>query len=457
MWSSGGPENRWSGRVKGANEHGERTNMACAGNRLSRRGFLTVGALGGLGLTLGDLLTARHAMAEQKRYDFIEAKADSVIHIFLPGGIAHQESFDPKPYSPIEFRGEMGSIRTNTGEVVSETLPQLAQVADKYAIIRSMTHGEAAHERGTHNMFTGYKPSPALIYPSMGSVISHEYGPRNNLPPYVCIPGQPNEFAASGYLSSSFGPFSLGADPAAGGFQVRDLNLPGDVNDQRFARRRSALEAVNEYFAAKDKSDSVKAMSTFYDRAYSLISSQAAREAFDLEKEDPALRDAYGRNEAGQRMIMARRLVAAGVRMVTLTYGGWDMHNQITGGMRSQMPALDQALAALIRDLDSRGLLARTLVLVSSEFGRTPKINQTAGRDHWPKVFSVMIAGGGIKAGAVFGSSNATASEPDTDPVSPADLATTVYHLLGIVAESELMAPATARSKSSTAAKYCSR
>ena len=168
---------------------------------------------------------------------------------------------------------------------------------------------------------------------------------------------------------------------------------------------------------------------------------QAAREAFDLEKEDPALRDAYGRNEAGQRMIMARRLVAAGVRMVTLTYGGWDMHNQITGGMRSQMPALDQALAALIRDLDSRGLLARTLVLVSSEFGRTPKINQTAGRDHWPKVFSVMIAGGGIKAGAVFGSSNATASEPDTDPVSPADLATTVYHLLGIVAESELMAP----------------
>jgi len=222
-----------------------------------------VGALSGLGLTLGDYLTARHASAEQKRYDFIEAKADSVIHIFLPGGIAHQESFDPKPYSPIEYRGEIGSLRTNTGEVVSETLPQLAQMADKFAIIRSMTHGEAAHERGTHNMFTGYKPSPALVYPSMGSVISHEYGPRNNLPPYVCIPGQPNEFAASGYLSSSFGPFSLGADPAAGGFQVRDLNLPGDVNDQRFSRRRNALEAVNDYFAAKDKSDSVKAMSTF--------------------------------------------------------------------------------------------------------------------------------------------------------------------------------------------------
>jgi len=416
-------------------------NCSCTGNRLSRRGFLAVGALGGLGLTLADLLTMRQAMAEQKRFEFIEAKAESVIHIFLPGGIAHQETFDPKPYAPIEYRGELGSTRTNTGEVLSETLPQLAQLADKYAIIRSMTHGEAAHERGTHNMFTGYKPSPALVYPCMGSVVSHEYGPRNNLPPYVCIPNQPNEFAGSGYLSSSFAPFSLGADPAAGGFQVRDLNLPGGVDEARFGRRRTALEAVNAYFAAKDKSDNVKAMSTFYERAYSLVSSPAAREAFDLEKEDPALRDAYGRNEAGQRMIMARRLVAAGVRMVTLTYGSWDMHNQITPGMRAQMPVLDQALSALLRDLESRGLLSKTLVLVSSEFGRTPKINTTGGRDHWPKVFSVMLAGGGIKGGTVHGSSNATGSEPDTDPVSPADLATTVYHLMGIVAESELMAP----------------
>ncbi len=380
-------------------------------------------------------------MAEQKRYDFIEAKADSVIHIFLPGGIAHQETFDPKPYSPMEYRGEIGTVRTNTGEVISETLPQLAQLADKYTIIRSLTHGEAAHERGTHNMFTGYKPSPALIYPCMGSVVSHEYGPRNNLPPYVCIPNQPNEFAGSGYLSSSFAPFSLGADPAADGFAVRDLNLPDGVDDDRFRRRRTALEAVNDYFASRDKSDRVQAMSTFYERAYSLVASQAAREAFDLDQEDPALCDAYGRNAAGQRMIMARRLVAAGVRMVTLTYGSWDMHDQITPGMRAQMPAFDQALAALLRDLDARGLLARTLVLVSSEFGRTPKINTTAGRDHWPKVFSVLLAGGGVQGGMVYGSSNATASEPDTDPVSPADLAATVYHLLGIVAESELMAP----------------
>jgi hypothetical protein len=415
--------------------------MKCSGNRLSRRDLLTVGAVGGLGLTLADMFQIQHAQAEQKNYDFIEAKAQSVIHIYLPGGAAHQELFDPKPFAPIEYRGEMKPIKTNTGEEFCETLPQLAKLADKIAVIRSMTHGEAAHERGTHNMFTGYRPSPALQFPSMGSVISHEYGPRNNLPPYVCVPNQPNEFAGSGYLSSSFAPFSLGADPATAGFQVRDLTLPGGVDETRFNRRRSALDAVNDYFAKKDKSDSVGAMNTFYERAYNLISSQQAREAFNIEAEPAALRDEYGRNTAGQRMLMARRLVAAGVRMVTLTYGGWDMHSQITRSMQSQAPALDQALAALIRDLDKNGLLAKTMIMVSSEFGRTPKINATAGRDHWPKVFSVMLAGGGIKGGTIYGASDATASEPDRDAVGPADLATTVYHQLGIVADKELMAP----------------
>jgi hypothetical protein len=392
-------------------------------------------------MNLATFLQIRKAQAEQKHYDFLPAQADSVIHIFLPGGMAHQESFDPKPYSPIEYRGEMGSIKTNTGEVVSETIPQLAKIADRFAIIRSMSHGEAAHERGTHNMFTGYKPSPALQFPSFGSVISHEYGPRNNLPPYVCIPNQPNIYAGSGYLSSSFAPFSLGSDPASGGFKVRDLSLPGGVSEERFARRRSALEAVNYYFAQRDKSDNVGAMNTFYERAYSMISSQKAREAFDIEKEPAPLRDRYGRNEAGQRMLTARRLVEAGVRMVTLTYGGWDMHTNVTPGMRGQMPAFDQALATLLLDLEERGLLKRTLVMVSSEFGRTPKINQTAGRDHWPKVFSVLMAGGGVKGGMIYGASDATASEPELDPVSPEDLAQTVYNQLGIVGDKELMAP----------------
>ena len=414
--------------------------MRCLGNPLGRRGFLTVGALGGLGLSMGDLFRMR-AQADQKHYDFISAKADSVIHIFLPGGIAHQETFDPKPYSPLEYRGELGVAKTKSGDVFCETVPKLAAISDKLTVIRSMTHGEAAHERGTHNMFTGYKPSPALVFPSFGSVISHEYGPRKNLPPYVAIPNSPNEFAGTGYLSSSFGPFSLGADPANKGFRVQDLSLPNGVDMARFDRRRSALDAVNSHFQEKQKSDAISAMDTFYQRAYSLISSEKAREAFNIEAEDGGLRDKYGRNTAGQRLLMARRLVEAGVRFVTVTYGGWDMHNQISTGMRRDMPALDQGLAALIEDLESRGLLERTLIMVSSEFGRTPKINNEAGRDHWPKVFSVMLAGGGVKGGLVYGSSDATATEPEFDPVSPEDLATTMYHLLGIVADKELMAP----------------
>ena len=415
--------------------------MLCYGNNLSRRGFLTAGALGGLGLSLADLLMMREAHADQKQYDFIEAKAKSVIHIFLPGGMAHQESFDPKPFSPLEYRGEFRTIKTNTGEEVCETIPNLAKCADKFSIIRSMTHGEAAHERGTHNMFTGYKPSPALVFPSFGSVISHEYGPRNNLPPYVCVPNVPNEFAGSGYLSSSFGPFALGDDPTRAEFKVRDLNLADGVDAERFVRRKSALDIVNRNFASTSTSDNVTAMSTFYERAYGLLDTPAAREAFDISKEDNGLRDRYGRNEAGQRLLMARRLVEAGVRLVTITYGGWDMHDQITNGFRNTMPALDMALSTLLDDLSQRGLLGETMVLVSSEFGRTPKINLTAGRDHWPKVFSTLVAGGGIKGGVVYGSSDSTASEPEDNPVSPADLATTMYHLLGIVADKELMAP----------------
>jgi hypothetical protein len=407
----------------------------------SRRGFLTVGTFG-FGLTLADFFRLRQARADQKSYEAIAAKADSVIHIFLPGGIAHQETFDPKPYAPIEYRGELGVVQTKIpGEVFSETLPKTSQVADKLCVIRSMTHGEAAHERGTHNMFTGYRPSPALQYPSMGSVVSHEYGPKNNLPPYVCIPSLPNVYAGTGYLSSSFSPFSLGADPASAGFRVQDLNLPGGIDESRFATRRGVLEAVNEHFRSKEKSDGLTAMDTFYDRAYSLISSQAAREAFNIDAEPANIRDEYGRNEAGQRMLMARRLVEAGVRFVVLQYGGWDMHNDITPGMRNQMPAFDQAYATLITDLDRRGLLDRTLVMVSSEFGRTPKINGTRGRDHWPKVFSVVLAGGGTKKGHAFGLSNSTASEPERDPLGPEDLATTIYHQLGIVADKELMAP----------------
>lgn len=407
--------------------------------RTSRRSFLYVGLLGGLGLTLDDLfrLEARGESKTSKG-----PKAQSVIHIYLPGGIAHQETFDPKPYAPLEYRGDMGVVATKLpGVFFNECLKQTAQVADKLAVCRSMTHGEAAHERGTHNMFTGYKPSPALQYPSFGSVVSHEYGPRNNLPPYVCIPSQPTTYAGSGYLSSAYSPFGIGSDPAAPGFTVQDLSLPAGVDEKRFAGRRTLLAAVNSHFAAKEKADALDAMDTFYQRAYGLISSAKAREAFNINAEPAKIRDEYGRHAAGQRMLLARRLVAAGVRFVSLTYGSWDTHFTQRPQMEAQLPAFDQGFAALIRDLDRTGLLDTTLVMVSSEFGRTPKINTTAGRDHWPKVFSVVLAGGGVKRGIVYGSSDPTAGEPQDDPLTVEDLAMTLYNLLGINGEKKLLAP----------------
>src|SRR5436190_20756292 len=303
--------------------------------RPSRRDFLYVGLVGGLGLTLGKYLdlTGGVAYGEQKNYESKEGPAKSIIHIFLPGGMAAQESWDPKPLAPIEYRGPLGTVPTKLpGEVFSELLSQTAQVADKLTVVRSMTHGEAAHERGTHNMFTGYRPSPALQFPSFGSVVSHEFGSKNNLPPYVCIPSQPSTYAGPGYLSSAFSPFSLGSDPANPGFTVQDLTLPGGVNEKRFTTRKSMLEAVNDHFAAKEKADGLEAMDTFYQRAFSLISSQKAREAFNINAEKAALRDEYGRNAAGQRLLMARRLVEAGVRFVSLTYGGWDLHAGIKPG-----------------------------------------------------------------------------------------------------------------------------
>jgi uncharacterized protein (DUF1501 family) len=406
----------------------------------SRRSFLQVGAITSLGLTLEGFLRNQSIRADQAPSK--EGKAKSVIHIFLPGGAAHQETWDPKPNAPIEYRGEMTPIATKIeGVYFNECLKHTAQVADKIAVCRSMTHGEAAHERGTHNMFTGYRPSPALQYPSFGSVVSHEFGVRNHLPPYVAIPSVPTTYAGSGYLSSKYSPFALGSDPANPGFTVQDLALPGGVDDKRFTTRKNMLDAVNDHFAAKEKSDNIAAMDTFYQQAYSLISSQKAKEAFNINAEDAKLRDQYGRNAAGQRMLMARRLVEAGVRFVSLTYGGWDMHGAIKQNIQAQLPQFDQAFAMLITDLSQRGLLDSTLVMVSSEFGRTPKINGTAGRDHWPKVFSVVLAGGGIKKGVAYGTSDATATEPEDNPLDVDALSQTVYHCLGISGEKKLMSP----------------
>ena len=405
--------------------------------KASRREFLFTGLVGALGLTLGDMFKLRALET-----DVFEAKAQSLIHIFLPGGMAHQESWDPKPLAPIEYRGPLGTVDTKIpGVKFSQNLAQTATIADKLTIVRGMTHGEAAHERGTHNMFTGYRPSPAIQYPAFGSVISHELGSRNNLPPYVCVPNVPNEFAGTGYLSTAFGPFSLGADPANKGFKVRDLNMREGITQERFDRRRNILSPVDEHFRTLEKSDAISAMDSFYQAAYSLVSSKEAREAFDLSAEKDEIKKEYGENEAGQRMLMARRLVEGGVRLVSMTFGGWDHHTNIAGAMNGQLPKFDQAFAALIRDLDRRGMLDKTLVMVSSEFGRTPKINKDAGRDHWPRVFSVAFAGGGFKKGYIHGSSDPTGGEPDNDPLTVENMAATVYRCLGINSDKRLMAP----------------
>lgn len=404
-----------------------------------RRDFLRVGALATTGLTLGDLFRSQaHAESNRRK----APACDSVIQIYLPGGVAHQEFVDPKPAAPVEYRGEMGSINTAIpGERFNELMGDTAKVADKLTIIRSMTHTEAAHERGTHNMITGYRPSPAIVYPSLGSVISKELGPRSELPPYVCVPTPTSEYASSGYLSSAYGPFSLGSDPARRSFKVRDLALPSGVDHERFARRQSMLEAVDSHFRSTEQADGIDSMDAFYQRAYQVLASPKAREAFNLRAESKATLARYGKGQAGARMLMARRLIEAGVRFVSLSYGAWDTHTYHFRTTERILPPLDKALAALISDLDERGMLERTMVVVCSEFGRTPMVNAGAGRDHWPRVFSTVLAGGGLKRGIVHGASDAIAAEPARDPVSPEDLAKTIYHQLGIDSEKELIAP----------------
>jgi hypothetical protein len=280
--------------------------------RPSRREFLYVGLVGGLGLTLGDFFRIQASAAAKMAAK--EGKAKSVINIYLGGGMAHQESFDPKFLAPIEYRGPLEHIKTSLdGVYFSENMKETAKIADKITVVRSMTHGEAAHERGTHNMFTGYRPSPAIQYPSFGSVVAHELGPRANLPAYICIPSMNTPYAGTGYLGSAYGPFSLGSDPASSGFSVRDLNLPSGIDADRFADRRKMRAVVDAHFSALEKADALEGMDSFYQRAYAMISSDKARAAFDINQEPGKLRDEYGRNQAGQRMLLARRLVESGV------------------------------------------------------------------------------------------------------------------------------------------------
>jgi hypothetical protein len=370
------------------------------------------------------------------------ARADAVIHIFLRGGLSHIDSFDPKPFAPVEVRGDLGTVASRIDkEPFGALWRRTAAVADRLCVLRAMTHGEAAHERGVHNMLTGYRPSPAITYPSMGSVVAHELGGQRDLPPYVCVPSADDAFLGTGYLGSAFGPFSVGGEPQQRGFSVRDLGTAKGIDDGRKARRRRFVSMLDEGFGAAGEADPVRALDAFYEQAYGLIDSPTARKAFDIKDEPKKVRDAYGMTRIGQRLLLARRLVEGGSRWIYVADGGYDMHRGLVGLMRRTVPPVDQGYSTLIRDLDDRGMLDRTLVVLSTEFGRTPRMNRDRGRDHWPRVFSVVLAGGGVRRGLIHGRSDSAGAEPEHDATTPADLAATTFHLLGIDPERKLLSP----------------
>jgi Protein of unknown function (DUF1501) len=434
--------------------------LSCPGPRyptaFGRRSFLQAGVLGGLGLSLADLFRAQAGEVRPATggINRSEGPARSVIQIVLPGGLAHMESWDPKPEAPIEYRGPFGVVKTKlTGEVFSENLSRTAQIADKITVVRSITGHIPDHAQATYLMYTGYLPTPVIQHPSIGAVVAHEFGPRKDLPAYAGIPNVPPS-AGTGYLNSKYGAFELGVDPAQKNFQVRDLTRAKGVTEDHFSGRQSARAAVEDHFRKMESNPSeLDSMDDFYRQAYKLISSPEALKAFSLDGEPDTMDALYGqyrnpRNgqpfSIGRQLMLARRLVEAGVRFVTVLYGGsdgWDNHQHIKEAVGNGMPAFDHAFAGLIADLEQRGLLDSTLVIVTSEFGRTPRVNADAGRDHWARVYSQVIAGGGITRGQIFGASDATGSEPDSTPVPVEDFLTTIYHQLGINASDRLVAP----------------
>ena len=401
----------------------------------SRRDFLKQGAaLAFAGPMLGRLPFGQPLPSR------LSPRADAVIQIHMAGGLSHIDTFDPKPEAAVEVRGPFGAIDSKLhGCRLSSLLPRTASIADKLVVVRSMTHTEADHDRGAHSVLTGYAPSPAIVYPSFGSVVAHELGMRNDLPPYVCVPGPNSPFLQNGYLGSAHAPFAVGGNPGNARFRVRDLAPAQEIDEARRNRRKSLLHDLDARRPELQTADAVVASEAFYGQAFTMLESEKARAAFDLQKEPDAKKDRYGRHRLGMSALLARRLVAAGTRYVVVAHDGFDHHARIGNDLPSRMAEFDQTFSALVADLEAEGLLERTLVIATSEFGRTPRINADGGRDHWARAFSIAMAGGGCKRGVVLGATNATGAEPESDPVRPADLAATVFSLLGIDPEKKLM------------------
>ncbi|MFK7819496.1 MAG: DUF1501 domain-containing protein [Planctomycetaceae bacterium] len=414
---------------------------------ISRRDIIRIGGLSALGLGLGDFFRLQARAGENTP----KAKAKSCILVWLDGGPSHLEMFDPKPTAPEEVRGPMGTIATNVDGIrINECLDQTAQVMDKLSIVRSMTSPLGEHNFGTHYMMTGYKPTPALEYPTIGATLASVRQSNTVLPPHISVPAfrvGGGLLSGNGFLPSETAPFSVGGNPERPDFRVRDLDFYKGLDLSRLDRRRQIVNAFDEFSRAKDASGSIVENKDL-ERAYNLIASKDAKAAFNLSEESGAVRGRYGMgggNGIGQSCLLARRLVERGVPFVTVNSNGWDTHQNINnlrerypGDRNAHLPSFDRALSALIGDLSERGMLDETLVVVMGEFGRTPKINSNGGRDHWPNVFSVALAGGGIKGGQVYGSSDTLGEYPKDNPVTPSDLAATIYTLLGVDPAHEL-------------------
>src|SRR5262245_40970675 len=398
---------------------------------MDRRDCLRIGSLTALGLTLGDRVPLEAA----------EPKAKSCILLWLDGGPSHLETFDLKPDAPAEVRGPFQPIKTAVpGTEICELLPNTAKITNKIAIVRSVTSPLGEHGLANHYLLTGYKPSPVLQYPSLGSVVAEVRGGRHTLPPYTAIPDA-SAMMGAGFLGTAPQPFAVGGDPARPDFRVRDLDFYPGVSASRMDRRRQFV-AQFDRFQERTESDPA------FEQAYRLVSSPEAKRAFELSEEKSAVRAAYGPRTLGQSCLLARRLVERGVAFVTVNNPGWDTHGDLILRLKEGyagakvgvglIPTFDLAFAALVSDLADRGLLNETLVIAMGEFGRTPKVNTGRGRDHWPRVFSVVMAGGGIRGGQVYGASDRVGESPADKPVTPAELAATVFTLLGVNPSKEL-------------------
>lgn len=405
---------------------------------VTRRDALRVGTLGLGSLALTD------AMYSQTLADQARSSGKSVICFWLDGGPTHMDTYDPKPDAPAEYKGPFDAISTQVpGVHLSELFPNHAALMDRMSIVRSMHHNNGDHFAAAHWMWTGYHGSNAASrdpqYPSIGAITSKLNGANQpGMPAFVAIPYAMTIGIKPGYQSGAFlgvanNPFDTGADPNSRNFSVRNLSIPTGVDAGRIDDRKGLLSQIDRVRKDIDGSGLMDGMDAFNRDAFDLMTSERARRAFDIESEDPRLRDKYGRNSVGQGALLARRLVEAGVSFVTVHSGGWDNHSGIENAMKNgHAPRMDAAVPSLIEDLELRGLLDDVIVMVMGEFGRTPKVNGGAGRDHWGNAMSVLIAGGGIRPGQVVGATDDKGTRPIQRAVKPAHVLHTVYHQLGI-------------------------